>query len=167
MSHLGNALLLALINTQSKALAWLNRVQEVCGNSFIPYALISLPLVLVTVMDWMFLVPLVLFLGLSVLFEFSKSNDSSLFEVVQPDSHWRFITPMCIFVSVWGILMFWLGSLRTINVVTTYVLLLMYLMLPVVRFRKVAKRKERFLPFNKIFYGLSGFIFFQVIWGVL
>ena len=167
MLRLGNSLLLALIDTKSKVLLRLDALKGVWGASFFPYALISLPLVLVTVLDWMFLMPLILFFCLSVLFEFSKQRDSSLFEVVQPDSHWKFITPMCMFISIWGILMFWLGSMRPINVVTSYVLLLMYLMLPVVRFKSAAKRKVRLLPFDKMFYGLSGLIFFQFVWEVI
>lgn len=167
MLRLGNSLLLALIDTQSKVLLRLYALKGVWGASFLPYALITLPLVFVTLLDWMFLMPLVLFMCLSVLFEFSKQRDSSLFEVVQPDSHWRFITPLCVFISVWGILMFWLGSLRPINVVTSYVLLLMYLMLPVVRFKSAAKRKVRLLPFDRMFYMLSGLIFFQFVWEVL
>jgi hypothetical protein len=146
----GNILRLRLIAMHLDLVNQVEGLPVSLQHSFLPYALISLPLVLVTLLGFIWVAPVIAAFTIWVLFSFSEKKDSFLFEVKQPQSHFHYVMPLCAFVSLWGCFLFMRKNLNMLPLMSLYSLLLIFVCAPLLRFR--TNKKTRWIPLKSVFW---------------
>lgn len=144
MLPLGKNLQPHLTIMQNSAIAGLEGLPANLLKSFLPYALISVPLMLVSITAPL-LMSIVLVLTLLVLFGFSNKYETSLFEVKQPQTHLLYIMPYCGFSSLWGIGVLLGNRADVLPVVALYLVVLGLVIAP------TYIKNIRFISLNFIF----------------
>jgi len=126
----GNSLQPHLIAMQSNALNYFAVWPEQLKFSFLPYALVSAPLLIVSVVTPL-LTPIALFATLYVLYAISKRYDKVLFTIEQPISHLAYMMPFAGFSSFWGVMLHLINHQYMMPFLAFYTLLLWVVIRPV------------------------------------
>ena len=127
-----------------------DRAPELVRQSFIPFALASLPLVVTTACLPRLLAPLAMLLAIVLLYEVARFAESAMFAVGKLRSHLAVTMPLCGFVSAWGLALAMVGRpYAMLSVVGPFSLLLLLACAPAFRLREA--RTTRRIPLRYSF----------------
>lgn len=127
-------------------------------QSFFPYFLISLPLVIASLFSIYHIMPFVVLGSAYLLYAVTVHTDTYIFCLTKMQSRIRITLPMVFFVSVWAIALAWFSRKEMmLGVVGPYVSLLMLCTAPA--YRVFSTRTKRRVPLD-VSFGLVTLISF-------
>ena len=122
----------------------------VLRQSFLPYFVISLPLVVASLFSIYHLMPFVMLGSAYLLYAVTVHTDTYIFTLTKMQSRVRITLPMVFFISVWAIaLAFFSRKEMMLGVVGPYVSLLMVCTAPA--YRIFSARQKRRIPLDVSF----------------
>lgn len=154
MSHLGPLWTLVFSQAPNSFRTHYARLPTNLRNSFLPYALSCLPLVVSSLFAPIWFLPIVVPVNAYLLYGVAKAGDSALFSLDKVSAHFAVNMPLCAFVSCWGLALAALDRRAVmLHVVSIFCLLLMMACAPAFRFN--LKRAERHIPLRASFVVLG------------
>jgi len=125
----------AILNKYNVLPVWLRQ-------SFFPFFLISVPIVIASLFSVYVIMPFVILASAYLLYEAALHTDKFIFSLTKMESRTRITIPMVFFISVWAIALAWFSRKEMmLGVVGPYVSLLLLCTAPAYRFS--AKRDKR------------------------
>ncbi len=118
-------------------------------QSFLPFALASLPLVIGTTLGVALLIPVIALLSMVLLHQVATASEAMMFEVNKVRSHIAVTMPLCGFISAWGVGLAVAGRpAMMLSIVAPYSMLLLLSCAPAFRLRESRTKRRVPLKFS-------------------
>lgn len=158
MSPLGLKLTRAISQASDQVVSRYERAPASVRQSFLPFALLSIPLLIGTALAPVWMAPLIEVLTMVLLYQVAESAESTMFAVDKIRAHLAVTMPMCGFISAWGIALALAGRpMLAFVVVGPYSLLLLLACAPAYRLSDA--RATRYIALRHSFPVLAALAF--------
>jgi hypothetical protein len=148
----------AILDLLDKLQTRYQKLPEASRHSLLPWVLISVPVVLNSLAGSLLVMPLMVLLSSYMLYLSTEKTESYIFNLSKMQCRVGITIPLCIFISLWGISLAYLGKKEMmLGIVGPYSALLLLCAAPAYRWN--SKRTARRVPLKISFMITGGFVF--------
>lgn len=136
-------------------LARYGSLPETVRQSALPFLLASIPMVISSALGAYFVMPLVVALTVVLIYKITQDTDSFMFGLSKKSALYKITTPLCAFISLWGLMLAFGGRHAMLNgVVGPYCLVLLLACAPAYRWNQERTNRRVSIRITFIIVGI-------------